>query len=328
MNMVSIGETEVQEVSVEDADLSDVDLPKDNEALFEQIKNDPDVQTADMEVQGDWTFGAIADRISMEERVNNVDVDWQGLKQVNWAGFKEQNAGAILSQPNTLEVSGSASSDMNSLAAPGSPQPYNILDDPAPAPDSGFAAGDPGIGTPATKTYRIDGRAGNDSAVTRNGDVILSASAGTRAIAFNPPGDADFLQLINRFDWGHQARAVLEALTGMAGLGGDSEYKVPAFDTESGTIAFVAPYQYSFARALGVTFLQTTFDMKMSDATAVTFALRQPNGEVLAETDVDVSEGGQSVTVTFISAPPNGVVTVDSGDTALTIANTEVFPPV
>lgn len=328
--MPSLGKPEVRDVSVESTELPDAKLPQDNDELFEQIRNDPDVQTPDMEVQGDWTFGAIADRISMEERVNNNEVNWNSFKQVNWAGYEDDSASNLLQggSGRPKEFSSPDGVPINELASPGTPQPFLSFGQPAAAPTSGFATGDPGLGTPGTKNYKMDGRAGNSSAVTRNGNVLVTASEGERAVAFSPAGDAEFIQMINQQDWGHQARAVMEALTGMAGLGTDSEIRAPSFSTANGPVSFMTPFTYSFSRLTGVAVMQPSFDIKAESGTTMTFALRQPDGTELTSADVEVSEGSQTVAVNFLNAPANGIVSLSAADgTAYTVAGTEKFPP-
>jgi hypothetical protein len=328
--MPALGKPAVKDVSVESIELPDVELPQDNDKLFEKIRNDPQVDTADMRVEGDWTYGTIADRISMEERVNNNKVQWDGFKKIQWDEFVDEDSESVLlaSNTNLKTVVGKRQVSLNELTPPSQPQAIIDLGAEAPGLESSFASGDPGLGVPSADEYMMDGRAGTSSAVVYNGSAVLDAKEGTRAVAYNPPGGADMLQMINRRDWGHQARAVLESIKGIPGLGTSDEWKVPSFSTASGTIALASPYTYSYTRALGVGMLQSQFDLKMADSGTVAFTLRQPDGSKLTSTSVDVDSGGQSVAVNFINAPPNGIVEIDSGDKSYTVANTEKFPPV
>jgi hypothetical protein len=328
--MVRFGSPEVDSVNVEDKDLSDVDLPIDNDAVFEEVRNDPQVDTPDMQVEGDWTYGTIADRISMEERVNNNKIRWDSFKQINWDNFTDEQEGSVFTSNDGLSKVFTSSSgvSLNKLTPSEKPSSFIDLGSAAPGPKSGFAAGDPGLGVPGTNQYIMDGRAGSSSAAVYNGNVVLDAEEGTRAVAYNPPGDAEVLQMVNREDWGHQARAVMESLTQKPGLGTSNSFKVPSFSTTNGQISLLAPYSYSYSRVLGVNALQTTFDIKAGSDTSMSFTLRDSSGKSLTSQNVDVSSGGQSVSVVFINAPPSGTVELDSGGTAFTVNNTEKFPPV
>jgi len=328
--MVKFGSPSVREATVESIDIPDAELPLDNEELFNKLKQDPLLDTPDMNIAGDWTHGAIADRIAMEERVYNNRINWDAFKTTDWKSFQAEADSdiSIQSGPRTLIHEAPESVSINDLDSGEEVNAIIALGEPTTGPASGFAAGDPGIGTPSTKTYRMDGRSGAGTAVTRNGNTVMSGTEATRSIAFNPPGGGNFLQMIVKEDLGYQARALLEALTDIAGLGTDATIKAPSFGTTGPDISLMTPFSFSYNRALGVSLLQPTFDLVAGNGGEAKIQLRDNNGEELASTSVNVQLGGNRIVVGFLNAPSSGYVTLDLGGLAYTVENTEVFPPI
>jgi hypothetical protein len=156
----------------------------------------------------------------------------------------------------------------------------------------------------------------------------MSASGGSRGIAFDPPGDSEFIQMIVQRDLGYQARAVLEALTNIADLGVSETIKSAVFDTSSGYISLMTPFKYSYNRVMGVAILDTQFDVLVAEDTEMDVQLRDTSGDVLLTQTVSLTTGGNRVVVDFLNTPSSGYVTLDAGNQAYTVDNTEVFPPV
>lgn len=273
--------------------------PQDSQALFKRLLSDSILQTADMRVEGNWTYRQLANHITARTFVDGYAADWDAFREVNWSA-----------QPNLVEA--------DALINIGTPA----------SRDSSFGSGDPGIGVNAGNGYRGYGQAGDTSALVVGGQTVVTADEGTRAVAWNAPRDADLVQLISQQEWGHQASVVAAVLTDLPGIGNSSQWRVPTYWTVDGDRSFLAAYSYSYSGAVfGVPVFQTSFDITPANDTSFTFALVDSTGETVTTTDVDIPSGGQTVNVTWGNAPGSGNVAIDSHGTGYTISNTDVSPP-
>ena len=274
-------------------------IPKARDAVFDTLKSDPVMDTADMRVEGDWTYRQMADFIVTREFVDGASLDWESFKQTD---FDAVPSGQAL--------------------------PFFEFGDTAADPQSTFGAGDPGIGVTVGNGYYLDGRSGRASALEHQGNSVAVADAGERSVAFNAPGGIDLAQNIVQYGWGYQMSAVGALINNAPVVGNSSTWKIPAYNTRNGPISMLAGYTYSYPAPLGVPLFTTTFDINSPSDQTYTFALRDNSGEVVTSSDLDLTEGGNTARVGWVNAPPSGYVTIDGNGTRYTIEGSEAMPPV
>jgi len=292
----NLAPTSVQSVSVKSADLAGK-LPKDNDEILERIRADSLVDTADMRVEGDWTYRSIADFISAKEFAQGQEIDWEELKEVEWAKL----------------------SRMEKIPA------FSTFGGPAGL-EADFGSGDSALGIGVGDGYTMQGRAGSASALVVGGSTVVAPKAGERALAFNAPRNVDIAEMITRFSWGYQMTAVATILKNLPTLGASGNWRVPAFSTIKQTLSLVPAYTFAYGAPMPG--MQSVFDIKSSRDGTYSFTMRNRNGEEIASTDVDLSKGDNTVTVVWINVPQSGMITIDSNGKRYTITNTEASPPI
>jgi len=292
----NLAPTSIQSISVKSADLAGK-LPKDNDEVFEKIRADPLVDTADMRVEGNWTYRSIADFISAKEFAQGQEIDWEELKEVEWAKL----------------------SRMEKIPT------FSIFGGPAGL-EADFGSGDPALGVGVGDGYTMQGRADSASALVVDGNMVVAPERGERALAFNAPRNVDIAEMITRYGWSYQQSAVAAILKNLPTLGASGNWRVPAFSTAGPTLAFVPAYTFAYGAPMPG--IQSVFDIKSSRGGTYSFAMRNKNGKEITSTDVDLSEGDNTVTIVWLNVPQSGMITIDSNGKRFTITNTEARPPI
>jgi len=279
------------------------EFPIDNDALFDELMADPLVTGPDMTVEGNWTQGTIADSFSLTEFIDGVKLDWSRYREVDWARFRRGD--------RLTEAQG-----------------FIPIESAADA-ESSWGSGDPGIGNVRCGSgYHVPGRAGRTANLMVDRTTVTTARPGERAVAYNCPKNIDIAQLINRFDWGYQARVVAALLKTLPSLGTSDNWRVPAFRTAGPRRSMVIGYNFTYGIPTGVPAMTTVFELKSTRSRPFTFTLRNTRGRELTSAEVDISEGDNRAVITFTGVPSAGMVTVDSVDTRYTVTNTDAIPPV